>query len=87
YFAGRRLVDIAGLATPELIDSPRDVERVMSTLTRSGVTYLAIFPDWYPPLYERLRADPGVSVVHEGVAVDEFAAAPAPMQILKLGGP
>lgn len=84
YFAGRPLVDIAGLATPELIDSPRDVARVMGTLTRSGVTYLAIFPDWYPPLYQRLRDDPGVSVVHEGTAVDEFAAAPAPMQILKI---
>ncbi len=83
YFAGRPLVDIAGLATKELVDSPKDVDRVMVTLTRSGVTYLAVFPDWYPPLYDRLRADPGVTVVHQGVAVDEFGGSRLPMQVLK----
>lgn len=54
YFSERYLVDIAGLATPELQTSTRDVGRVLEVLAARGVAYVAVMPDWYPPLTEEL---------------------------------
>jgi len=63
YLAGRRLVDIAGLATPELQASTRDVRRVKQVLSERMVEHVAILPDWYPPLTDSLIADPAYTVV------------------------
>ncbi|MBI3976776.1 MAG: hypothetical protein HY331_01195, partial [Chloroflexi bacterium] len=59
YFAGRRLVDTAGLITPELAPYVRDQAYLSAYLERAQVDYLAMFPAWYP----RLAGDPAWEVV------------------------
>lgn len=60
YFAERRVVDMAGLITPELTQTPRDRERIMATLREQGAAVAAIFPRWYPWLPQ----DPRVQEVY-----------------------
>ncbi len=55
YYAQRRLVDIAGLASQELTTSPRDVERVLAVLEEKHVAYVFLLPSWYPPLSRALE--------------------------------
>jgi arabinofuranosyltransferase len=50
YFSERRLIDIAGLITPEVIPFIRNEERVLAFLEEKHVDYVAIFPSWYPTL-------------------------------------
>ncbi len=66
YFSQRPITDMAGLATRELTNSPKDVERILAVLQEQGVTYLLVQPSWFPPLYARLQAEPNVKVVQEG---------------------
>jgi hypothetical protein len=54
YFSGRRLLDMAGLVSPEVIPFIRDENRLRDWLTRSGADYLVAFPDWYPELVRPL---------------------------------
>lgn len=72
YFAQRRVVDMAGLITPELTRTPRDQERILATLQQQGVTQAAIFPSWYPWLPQ----DPRMQEVYR--AATDYA--------LRLGG-
>lgn len=50
YFGERRLVDLAGLVSPQVIPFIRDESRLASYLNQAGVSYLMSFPGWYPDL-------------------------------------
>jgi hypothetical protein len=50
YFSGRRLVDLAGLATPEVIPFIRDEARLSEYLDARQVDVLVTFPSWYSQL-------------------------------------
>ena len=55
YYAQRKLVDIAGLASRELTTSPKDVARVLAVLEEKHVAYIFLLPSWYPPLSRALE--------------------------------
>ena len=50
YFAGRDLLDLAGLVSPEVIPFIRDEKALRRHINEKGASYLVIFPDWYPEL-------------------------------------
>ncbi|MFQ5942926.1 MAG: hypothetical protein ACE5JF_05170 [Anaerolineales bacterium] len=50
YFAGRDLVDMAGLVSPDVIPFIRDESALGIHLDETGAQYLATFPGWYPQL-------------------------------------
>lgn len=50
YFSDRKLVDLAGLVSPEVIPFIRDEERLAAYLDVQQADYLITFPDWYPLL-------------------------------------
>jgi hypothetical protein len=54
YFGKHELVDLAGLVTPEVIPFLRDENRIATYITGRGVSYLMVFPDWYPTLTSHL---------------------------------
>jgi arabinofuranosyltransferase len=53
YFSDRRLLDLAGLVSPEVIPILRDEEALAALLDRRRVDYLITFPSWYPELVRR----------------------------------
>jgi len=50
YFGRRSIIDLAGLATPEVIPILRDEGSLAEYLNRHGADYLMTFPAWYPNL-------------------------------------
>ncbi len=50
FFAERRLIDLAGLVSPDVIPFIRDEERLAEYLDRAEADYLVTFPSWYPVL-------------------------------------
>lgn len=52
YFSGRRIVDLAGLISPEVIDFMRDEEALARYLDSVGVDYLVTLDGWYERLPE-----------------------------------
>lgn len=50
YFAGRDLLDLAGLVSPEVIPFIRDEKALRRHINKKGASYLVTFPDWYPEL-------------------------------------
>jgi hypothetical protein len=50
YFGQRPVLDMAGLADPEVIPILRDEARLAGYLTGAGAAYLMSFPAWYPSL-------------------------------------
>lgn len=50
YFSQRRIIDLAGLASPEVIPFIRDESELRRYLDSRGVAYLVTFPDWYGEL-------------------------------------
>ena len=50
YFGQRRLLDLAGLVSPEVIPFIRDEGRLATFLDEQQADYLMTFPDWYPNL-------------------------------------
>jgi len=50
YFGERRLIDLAGLISPEVIPILRDEPALAEYLDESGAAYLVTFPGWYPHL-------------------------------------
>jgi hypothetical protein len=50
YFAGRELVDLAGLVSPDVIPFIREEPALASYLDEAGAEYLITFPSWYPEL-------------------------------------
>jgi hypothetical protein len=53
YFGQRRLLDLAGLVSPEVIPFIRDEGRLAAFLDEQQADYLMTFPDWYPELAKR----------------------------------
>jgi hypothetical protein len=56
YFGQRKILDMAGLVSPEVIPFIRDEARLQAWLTTSGADYLVTFPKWYPALTQPLEA-------------------------------
>ena len=52
YFGERRLLDMAGLISPEVIPFIRDEVKLVQYLSASGADYLVTFPGWYPELVQ-----------------------------------
>jgi len=50
YFGNHRLLDLAGLVSPEVIPFIRDEKRLVAFLNQNRVDYLVTFPSWYPYL-------------------------------------
>lgn len=50
YFGERRLIDLAGLVSPEIIPFIRDENRIASWLDRQGADYLVVMDGWYEQL-------------------------------------
>ncbi len=56
YFSGRRIVDTAGLVSPEFASIVRDEPAILTKLQTAGITFFALMPNWYPNLYQQLTA-------------------------------
>ena len=84
YFSQRRLVDVAGLASPELVNSPKDVDRILEVLQDRHVSYLALLPRWYPPLYDRLTRDFRIELVWQGRGPNETQGGDAAFEVVRL---
>jgi hypothetical protein len=50
YFGGRKIIDLAGLVSPEVIPFIRDEVKLANYLDYQHVDYLETFPGWYPYL-------------------------------------
>ncbi len=50
YFGGRKIIDLAGLVSPEVIPFIRDEVKLANYLDDQHVDYLETFPGWYPYL-------------------------------------
>jgi hypothetical protein len=57
YFGGRRVLDMAGLVSPQVIPFIRDEARLGSWLDQAGTNYLETFPGWYPSLTASLGGE------------------------------
>jgi hypothetical protein len=62
YFAGRRLLDLAGLITPEVIPIMDDEVALLHFIETRGGRYVVFFPDW-SPAYQRMAQDARLEVV------------------------
>ena len=56
YFSQRRIIDLAGLVSPEIIPIIRDESQLAAYLDQQGADYLMTFPEWYPELTDDLQA-------------------------------
>jgi len=54
YFAERKILDLAGLITPDVIPIIRDEDKLAEHLDKEGVDYLMTFPSWYSELTDGL---------------------------------
>lgn len=61
YFTRRRLVDLAGLVSPEVVPFIRDEGRLYEYIRARGASYLVTFPSWYP----QMTARPDVVMVYQ----------------------
>lgn len=50
YFDSHRLLDLAGLVSPEVIPFIRSEAKLKEWMTARGATYAVFFPTWYPNL-------------------------------------
>jgi len=50
YFGSHRLIDLAGLISPEVIPFMRDQAQLAQFLDKNSVDFLVSFPSWYPDL-------------------------------------
>ena len=55
YFGGRRILDMAGLVSPEVIPFIRDEAQLDKWLTKENADYLVTFPSWYSELTQGLE--------------------------------
>lgn len=61
YFTRRRLLDLAGLVSPEVVPFIRDEGRLYEYIVARGASYLVTFPSWYP----QMTARPDVAMVYQ----------------------
>ena len=50
YFGNHKIIDLAGLISPEIIPIMRDQTRLAEYMSQNNVSYLVTFPNWYPDL-------------------------------------
>ncbi len=50
YFGQRKILDLAGLVSPDVIPFIRDEARLAGYLSENSADYLVTFPSWYPDL-------------------------------------
>jgi hypothetical protein len=50
YFGERRLLDLAGLVSPDIIPFIRDEARIAAWLDEQQADYLVVLAGWYPVL-------------------------------------
>lgn len=55
YFSGRKIIDLAGLISPDVIPFIRDQEQLAEYLDEQGADYLVTFPSWYPEMVQDLH--------------------------------
>jgi hypothetical protein len=55
YFSQRRLIDLAGLITPEVIPFIRDEAVLFDFMIARQVDYFITFPSWYPQMTQQPR--------------------------------
>jgi arabinofuranosyltransferase len=53
YFGDRKILDLAGLISPDVIPFIRDEYQLEKYLDSQGADYLVTFPDWYPSLVQK----------------------------------
>jgi arabinofuranosyltransferase len=56
YYGERRILDLAGLVSPEVIPILRDEKALSRYLDARGADYLMTFPGWYPELVSHAEA-------------------------------
>jgi hypothetical protein len=56
YFGDRRILDLAGLVSPQVIPFIRDEERIAAWLDIEQADYLVVFSEWYPDLPDGKKA-------------------------------
>jgi hypothetical protein len=56
YFGQRRIIDLAGLITPEIIPVLHDQQGIAQLLVRENVAYLAVFSSYFQPLLCEVEA-------------------------------
>lgn len=54
FFGNRKILDLAGLVTPDVIPFIRDQSELALYLNKEDADYLMTFPDWYPDLVSNL---------------------------------
>lgn len=82
YFAPRPLVDLAGLASPDVIPFMTDADRLTNYIFDQEAAYLIVFPDW-SAAYERLVSQPVFCPVWSAAEAAGYVPTPgkAPMVI------
>jgi len=54
FYGERKLLDLAGLVSPDVIPFIRDEVRISQWMEENGADYLVTFPSWYPVLAKDL---------------------------------
>ncbi len=54
YFGKRKILDLAGLVSPDVIPFIRDEKKLADYLDQNGADFLMTFPGWYPELVKNL---------------------------------
>ncbi|MGD0708598.1 MAG: hypothetical protein ABSA51_09105 [Anaerolineaceae bacterium] len=55
YFSDRKILDLAGLVSPEVIPFIRDEAKMQDYLESQKADYLVVFPSWYPTLIQNWK--------------------------------
>jgi hypothetical protein len=63
YFTQRRLLDLAGLITPEIVPFIADETRLLVYMAEQGADYAIFFSDW-SEAYRRMAGDPRLQLVY-----------------------
>ena len=77
YFSQRTIIDLAGLASPEVIPFIRDEVELATYMDSRGVAYLVTFPDWYHDLPQ------GKCIVYETDGVFSLTAGGTSMTVYR----
>jgi arabinofuranosyltransferase len=79
YFGQRKILDLAGLVSPEVIPFIRDQGRLAAYLDERQADYLMTFPDWYPELVKQAE------VVYESHGIFSLAQGGENMRVYRWG--
>jgi hypothetical protein len=55
YFDQHRIIDLAGLVSPDVIPFIHDQDQIAAYLDQRGANYLVTLPDFYPKLVPQLE--------------------------------